>query len=61
MCLQSAKYAHFSTARLREILISISQAPFIPFFPMPFSHAFPMVYFSYCGESTPISAFQAEG
>ncbi len=26
MCLQSAKYAHFSTARLREILISISQA-----------------------------------
>ncbi len=27
---------HLSTARLREILISISQAPFIPFSPSPF-------------------------
>ena len=27
---------HLSTPRLREILISISQAPFIPFSPSPF-------------------------
>ena len=28
--------------------------------PKPLSNAIPMVYFSYCGESTPTSAFQAE-
>ena len=33
---------------------------FTPNPPMPFSNPFPMVYFSYCGESTPIIAFQAE-
>ena len=36
---------HLSTARLREILFSISQAPFIPFSPSPFPTHFQLYIF----------------
>ena len=39
---------HLSTAQLREILISISQAPFIPFSPSPFPTHFQRYIFIFC-------------
>jgi len=47
---------HFSTPRLREILISISQAPFIPFSPSPFPTHFQWYVFHFCGELAPVIA-----
>jgi hypothetical protein len=38
--IRSVHFTHLSTAQLREILISISQAPFIPFPPSPFPTQF---------------------
>ncbi len=60
-----ARFARFATFHPQK---AFKEAPFhihplsrsIQSPPMPFSNAFPKVYFSHCGESTPLSAFQAE-
>ena len=44
---------HLSTAGLREILISISQASFIPFSPSPFPTHFQWYIFIFCDELAP--------
>jgi len=44
---------HLSTAQLREILISISQASFIPFSPSPFPTHFQRYIFIFCGVFAP--------
>jgi hypothetical protein len=47
---------HFSTPRLREILISISQASFTCVFPKPFSAHFQWSVFHFCDEFAPLIA-----
>ena len=51
---------HFSTPRLREILISISQASFIPFSPSPFPTLTQWYVFHFCGEFAPLNRLTAE-
>jgi hypothetical protein len=51
---------HLSTAQLREILISISQAQFIPFSPSPFPTHFQWYVFHFCVGLAPLKRLKAE-
>ena len=52
---------HFSTSQLREILISISQASFIPFSPSSFPTHFQWSLFYFCDGLAPLIAWRQSG